>query len=147
MMRDAAVPSQRLLFPEVVELNPSDVPLMPDIIPHLLRLGLDVCMIGPNTASVAGMPAGLEGIDPVRLMTDLLAAARQTDITHASEQLVATLALALARDAAIPVGQVLSPLEMDDLMSQLFATEAPAHTPDGKKVIATIAAADMERLF
>ncbi|MBQ7442454.1 MAG: DNA mismatch repair endonuclease MutL [Bacteroidaceae bacterium] len=146
-MRDAYVPSQRLLFPDVIDLAPSDATLMPELMPELMRLGIDVSMLGPTVASIAGIPAGLEGIDPARLIADLIAAARQTDATHAGDTLRSRLALALARNAAIPVGQALSNIEMDDLLTQLFATEAPAITPDGKTIIATIPAADVERLF
>ena len=146
-MHDAYVPSQRLLFPDVIDIAPSDAQLMPELIPELMRLGIDVTLLGPNVASISGIPSGIEGIDPARLLADLIAAARQTDAAHAGESLRSRLALALARNAAIPVGQVLSPLEMSDLLSQLLATDAPAITPDGKTIIATIPSGDIERMF
>ncbi len=143
----AALPSQRLLFPDIVDIAPSDVPLLPDLLPEMQRLGIDVTLIAPNVASVAGMPSGLEGVDPSRLIAELIDAARQTNATHATETLRSKLALALARAAAIPVGQVLSAMEMQDLLEHLSMTSAPAITPDGKTIVATIPAEDIRRLF
>lgn len=147
LMQDSYVPSQRLLFPDIIDIAPSDAQLMPDLIPELMRLGIDIALLGPNVASISGIPSGLEGLDPSRLLADLIAAARQTDATHAGDTLRSRLALALARNAAIPVGQALSSIEMSDLMQQLFATDSPAITPDGKTIIATLPTADIERLF
>ena len=146
-MADAVVPSQRLLFPDVVDLAPADVPIMPQLMPELHRLGIDISLLGPNVVSITGMPTGLEGIDPASLLSELIAAARQTTATHAGETLRSRLALALANSAAIPVGQALSAIEMSDLLSQLYASSAPALTPDGKTIISTITAEQIHNLF
>ena len=53
----------------------------------------------------------------------------------------------MARAAAIPVGQVLSPLEMQDLVAQLFATATPNYTPDGRPVLAIIPQENIDKLF
>ena len=44
------------------------------------------------------------------------------------------LALALAENSAIVYGQVLSVLEMESLLKDLFASKASARTPDGKLI-------------
>ena len=146
-LANAPLPSQRLLFPDVVDIAPDDVPLLPELLPELQRLGIDISLIAPSVASIAGIPPGLEGIDTSRLIPELIAAARQTDAAHATGSLRSQLALALARAAAIPVGQALSLMEMQDLLSQLATTSAPAITPDGKAIVATIPAEDINRLF
>ena len=48
------------------------------------------------------------------------------------------LSLALAKKAAIPVGQELSENEMRDLATRLFALPSPTLTPDGKTIVCVL---------
>ena len=54
------------------------------------------------------------------------------------EEIHRTMALTMARSAAIVVGQVLSVEEMSTLIDELFACEMPTYTPDGKKVFVIV---------
>ncbi len=141
------LPSQRLLFPDVADIAPSDAPIVDSLLPELATLGFDVARLSPTSVSISGITAGLEGIDPARLLTELISAARATDAAHAGNTLRSRLALALARSAAIPVGQALSGLEMNDLIQQLLATESPAITPDGRVVSVNISTSDIDKMF
>jgi DNA mismatch repair protein MutL len=51
-----------------------------------------------------------------------------------AEDLFARISLSLAQEAAIPIGQVLTPCEMEQLIGDLFALATPNYTPDGKHV-------------
>ena len=53
----------------------------------------------------------------------------------AMDEINQALALSLARQAAIPHGQVLSNEEMEGLVNGLFACENVNYTPDGKSVL------------
>ncbi|MDY4952835.1 MAG: hypothetical protein SO098_10225, partial [Prevotella sp.] len=57
------------------------------------------------------------------------------------------MALSLARNAAIPVGQVLGNNEMENIVNSLFACEDVNHTPDGKKIIAILRQQEIDLLF
>ena len=63
------------------------------------------------------------------------------------EEVQGTLALALAKAAAIVSGQVLSDEEMDNLVDGLFSVSTPNYTPDGKKVVAVLKEEEIERMF
>ena len=58
-----------------------------------------------------------------------------------------TISLIMAREAAVVYGQVLSEVEMDQLLTDLFATSSPARTPDGKVIYATIDYRQIDKLF
>ena len=64
----------------------------------------------------------------------------KADIDHA-------LALSLARNAAIPQGQVLGNAEMDNIVNELFACDNVNYTPSGEPVIAIMKQQDIEHLF
>ncbi|MCR4994786.1 MAG: DNA mismatch repair endonuclease MutL [Bacteroidales bacterium] len=138
--------TQGLLFPDVLQLSAKDVATFESIQPDLHALGLDVSFLGGDTVAINGLPAGLEGVDPQRLLLDLLASVAERGILD-TEAVQGRLALTLARAAAIPAGQVLSTLEMHDLLSQLFATATPTFTPDGHTIVVILPQENIERMF
>ncbi len=142
----SALPSQRYLFPEVMQLSPSQAITFAAIHSELIRLGFDVGDLGGGNISIVGYPAGFEGIDPQVLFAELLDTAA-TNGNLPAEQLLSQLALTLARAAAIPAGQVLSPLEMQDLTAQLMSTTNPNYTPDGHTTLAIIPQDQIDKLF
>lgn len=145
-MRTKSVSTQRLLFPEVLQLAPSEIVTMERVLPELQHIGFDVTSLGGGSYAIGGVPAGLDGLDPSTLVNRLLNDAAdhgggQTDELHSA------LALSLARHAAIPQGQVLSNDEMEHLINQLFACSNVNYTPDGKPVLAILPQHEIEKLF
>ena len=144
-LADAPSQSQRLLFPESVDLTPAEAALMPELLPSLAAVGFDLTPLGPISYAIAGVPADIEGIDPVTLLHDILA-----DVSTLNAQLSilnSRLALTMARKAAIPYGEVLSNDDMDTLVNRLFACSDVNHTPDGKAILSILPQQDIERLM
>ena len=139
-----AASTQRLLFPEAVQLAPSDAVILEKIIPDLVSIGFDVSNLGGNSFAVNGMPAGLEGLDPATLLQQLVADAAQD---AQLSDLHARLAQSLARTAAIPYGQVLSNEEMESLINDLFTCSNVNYTPDGKAILCILPQTDIEHLL
>lgn len=142
----APLPSQRLLFPDVVKLSATDATTLAAVHSDLQSLGFDLSDLGGGAVSILGIPSGLEGLDPQHLLQDLLAAAADRG-TLPSEAIHGRLALALARAAAIPVGQLLTPVEQEDLLRQLATSSDPVHTPDGHIIQAVLPQDTIDRLF
>ena len=144
-LTEAPAQSQRLLFPEMVELSSAEAVLMTDLLPSLTALGFEVTPIGPTTYAVNGVPAGLEGLQPENLLRDILTDA--TEHTTSLSPLTSNLSLSLARHAAIPYGQLLSNDEMDTLVNDLFACENVNYTPDGRAILCILPQHDIEQLL
>ena len=138
--------TQRLLFPEVIQLPPSDAHLFEEVLPELMAVGFDLSNIGGGSFAIGGVPSGLDGIDPVRLVNGIVADVVQQG-TADTEQLHAALALSLARHAALPQGQVLSNEEMEHLVNQLFACSNVNYTPDGHPILGILPQHDIEQLL
>ena len=138
--------TQGLLFPDIIHLAVTDAVTFDAIQTDLHALGFEVSALGGDTFAINGLPAGLEGVDPQRLLLDLLASVAERGSLD-TEAIHGRLALTLARAAAIPVGQVLSSLEMQDITNQLFATSSPHYTPDGHSVTALLQQETIEKLF
>ncbi|MBR1503698.1 MAG: DNA mismatch repair endonuclease MutL [Prevotella sp.] len=144
-MENHAVSSQKVLFPEVVQFAPSDAVLLQKLLPLLASVGFDLTDLGGYSFAVNGIPAGIEGIDPVRLLRQLV-----DDTNLVSDKLAslnAQLALCLARHAAVPYGQILSNDEMEGVINELFACSNVNYTPDGKAILCILPQADIEHLL
>ena len=145
--------SQRLLFPETMQLSPSDTVLMEQVLPELSGLGFDLSPLGGGTFAVNGIPAGLEGVDPMALIQQILADVADHDAVDGTvSQTIGlsvsqSLYLSLARAAAIPYGQVLSNEEMETIVNGLFSCSNVNYTPDGKPILTILPQADIDALF
>ena len=134
-MSRSAVPSQGLLFPEMLQFTPHQQPLFEALLPTLSGLGFDVTSLGGGSYSVGGLPTGLGGVDLQKLMDEMLEGEESAD---PEKERTERTVLALASRMAIPVGQVLSGEEMDSLLAELFASSNPNYTPDGHPVMALL---------
>jgi DNA mismatch repair protein MutL len=139
--------TQQLLFPEVAQFAPSEVPLLAQVLPVLTKVGFDLSELGGGSVAIAGVPAGLDGLDPVALVKGLMNDVKDMGSSIVEKQLNAALAQSLARQAAIPQGQVLDNEEMERLVNQLFACENVNYTPDGKAILAILPQHDIEQLL
>ena len=139
-------PSQGLLFPELLQLPPSDVPLVESILDDLVSLGFDVSSLGGGNYSIQGAPAGFDGVEPKQLLIDIIDDLRQKG-QDLEEGMHHRMALTMARNAAIPIGNVLTEQEMESLVDELFQQEQPNYAPDGRKIIAIWPHEMLEKLF
>ena len=94
-----------------------------------------------------GVPAGIEGLNPVHLLTEMVAKVVDLGGAPADNLIQESLALSMASQAALPVGQILNNEEMEALINSLFACSNVNYTPDGKKIITILPQHDLERML
>ena len=140
------VHSQKVLFPEMVQFSVSDQTVLDHVLPEMAEMGFQLDNLGGGSYAVNGVPAGIEGLNVIALVNDMVASALESG-TSAKDEIDQTLALSLARNAAIPQGQVLSNAEMDNIVNELFACSNVNYTPSGEPVIAIMKQQDIEHLF
>ena len=138
--------SQGMLFPEVVQFDRQELIVLEDIMSDLDYIGFDLANLGGGSFSINGIPTGLDGVNPISLLHELVAAAKETGC-NVQEKVHHAIALTMARTTAIVNGQVLSDDEMHVLLEQLFALPTSKYTPDGLHVYTVIAKADIDKNF
>lgn len=138
--------SQRMLFPDMVHFAPSEVPVLEEFMDDLNALGFELSSLGGGTYAINGVPAGIEGLNPEKLVTDMVHTAIEKGC-KVKEEVQSMLALSLAKAAAIVPGQILTDEEMNRLVDDLFAVSTPNYTPDGKTVLAVLKEEDLEKMF
>lgn len=138
--------SQGLLFPERVELTMNESLALESISSELLSLGFDISSLGGGTYVLNGVPVGIEGLQPVKLLSDILhQVVEQTG--DVKENVYDRIANTMAKQVAIVMGQLLSQEEMIFLINDLFATSTPNRTPDGNPILHIMSDAEIDRNF
>ena len=132
-IRQHKAASQQMLFPARVELTPAEEAALPALLDDLGYSGFDISNLGGGSYSINGVPAGMEGIDCVELLKDIIQKAIETD-SKAQDEMVNMIAFSLASAQAIPDGKALSAEEMDHLLASLFLCPEMHLTPDGKTI-------------
>ncbi len=138
--------SQKLLFPETIELSTDRVAVLEDIRETVSFLGFDIERFGPATFSINGVPPDTGSTGPVQLLQQLVDAAATggKSIKTNKAELLATIS---AQSTAIRYGKKLSNEEMQFLVDSLFACTMPNYAPDGKPVLHILSDNEIERLF
>lgn len=143
---EQAYPSQRMLFPELIQLSGSDAIVFDDMNDELRSLGFDVSPLGGGAYSILGVPSDLNGVDIAALLNDMVSLVSELGRT-VREEVQSRIALTMAKKAAIPKGQVLSKQEMKELIDELAQTENPNYTPDGKVILSVLPIEVIEKMF
>lgn len=138
--------SQKVLFPEVVQFPASDDVILNKLLPQVKAFGFELEDLGRGSYAVNAVPAGFDGLNPVSLIRDMVEAAKESGVS-AIDEINKSLALSMARAAAIPVGQVLGNDEMEGLVNNLFGCSNVNYTPDGKNVLCILQQREIEQLL
>lgn len=129
--------SQRVLFPEMIELTASEAAILPAIKEDLESLGFELSNLGSQTFAIQGVPSELENPDAVKLIKSMLENITETGLDVKSE-IQEKLALSFAKSVAIKYGKQLTVEEITDIVNKLFACATPNYSPDGKKILTVI---------
>lgn len=138
--------SQQVLFPEIVEFTASEATVLPTLLEDMRFVGFDLTNLGNNSYAINGLPAGVENLDPVSLIRNMVDRVIDTGC-EVHEEICDSLALSLAKAAAIRPGKILSGEEMDNLLASLFSCQESNLTPDGKTIISKLTDEELEKRF
>ena len=143
-MQEHNAATQGLLFPELLELSPSDAALLTAILDDVRALGFDITPLGGSAFSIVGTPSGQ--VNPLAVVQQMVESVKMQDGGH-SDALHHRLALVLARNNAIEVGEVLTPVQMETLIGDLFQCENPNLSPSGKTILTILQQETIDKMF
>lgn len=138
--------TQQVLFPEVVQFAPSDAVMVQKLLPELSAMGFELTDLGQNSYAVNGVPAGIGSLQPVLLLTNMVSDAIEKGC-GTQDDISRSLALSMARHAAISQGEILDNEEMENLVNSLFACSNVNYTPDGKAILCILPQQEIEHLL
>lgn len=140
------LPSQKVMFPEAVNLTPARVAIFNEYRDDIVAMGFDIEPMSADTWVINGIPAGIDDNNNVQLLTSLLDDLQMgTDTTQRSVR--NSIALHLAKASAVNADRQLDNSEVEHLLSSLFSLSTPAYTPDGNKVMVEIPTGEIKSRF
>ena len=114
--------------------------------PELQAVGFELTNLGGASYSINSVPSGLDGVNYVSLVQNLVATATELGAS-AIDDINHSVALGLARHAAVDYGQVLTNGEMEAIVNDLFACSNFNYAPDGKKILSILKQSELEHLL
>jgi DNA mismatch repair protein MutL len=137
--------TQRLLFPERVELSEDEAALIDASRTELAEAGLECTLIGARTIAVHTVPTLLASAPPERLLRDVLDELERRGERAFSDAIDMALAT-MACHAAIRAGDALSREQVEALLKNLDqVSDFSGHCPHGRPVLHSVPFADLLR--
>jgi len=138
--------SQRLLYPERLDLNLKDTDLFRQMVPELEKLGFEVNDLGGNCFSFSAIPANFPESELKDWIYSMLMLTGEEYIVI-KDSMREEIVSSMARYMAIGYGKPLSQQEMADINNKLFACKMPNYTPSGRPIVAILAMDEIDKLF
>jgi DNA mismatch repair protein MutL len=139
---DTAIASQKQLFPETVDLSPSDFMLIQSLWNDLEKMGFDIRGFD-NSLMFYAFPAGMEKSSARNVIDEILANIKE-NFNNLNWNTQEKLSLSLAKSESIKRCGILEDIEMEHLINRLFACKMPDIDAEGKPTISIV---EIEKLF
>ncbi len=139
-------PQQGLLEPITVHAGNQRAGLLAQHLEALASVGFQIEPFGGETFLVRAVPSLLANQDPERVLDEILQGLAQ-ERNLVGEELEARLVKMVCKRAAIKAGQVLSDIEMRELVRQLEACQSPRTCPHGRPTMIQLSAGELEKAF
>lgn len=148
-MRERAndtVAQQQLLQPLTLHVGTALAGLVAQNLAELQLVGFAIEPFGSDTFLVRAVPSVLSGQDPLRALEEMVTTlGDQRNLVGEARE--ARLVKMICKRAAIKAGQLLSALEMQELVRQLEECESPRTCPHGRPTLIQLAASELEKAF
>lgn len=138
--------SQQVLFPQHLDLSPSDFHLVMDLQDEIGELGFVFEEFGKNAIVINGIPTTITQGGEKSLFEGLVEQYKwNTQELKLSKS--ENLAQAFAKRSRMNKGQKMEKEEMNSLIGQLFGCENPNYTPDGRPTFVILGVETIEQYF
>jgi DNA mismatch repair protein MutL len=137
--------SQSLIAPYVLHLSAQEMMLIENYKEDILKMGFDFSIFGNDSILVRTVPYIFnKPIDPITLR-DIIDQINSND--YAEYPTKERLIISMSCHAAIKAGDILSPIEIQELIDQLKRTVGPYTCPHGRPTIIAMTLNELEKKF
>ncbi|MDD5284552.1 MAG: DNA mismatch repair endonuclease MutL [Desulfuromonadaceae bacterium] len=141
------VESQRLLFPDTVELSFSEVAVASHFLTELAGIGFELEPFGGNTLMVAAVPRLVAEKNAISLLRDILADLVELGISAAFQDVLDELLSRIACHSVVRGAHPLEACQIGELLRSMDETDFSASCPHGRPVSHVIRLAELEKIF
>ena len=145
--RAGTVPSQRLLLPVPMELDPISASLLLDRLVFLNAHGFEISEFGRNFYRVEAVPGWMEPADAEAFLRNLLGAFREGRWPDSNPELARDELARLAALKAVRLPSAAGDSDLRVLVTELFATQTPLTSPSGRPTYIELNHNELSRRF
>ncbi len=138
--------SQQLLFPEVLNLNPSDFSIVKELEKEIRAIGFAFEYFGEKSIVINGIPS-LVNVDSGKVVFTGVLEDYKSNFLEYKNRNIENLARSMASNSGIKRGKKLSNEEMKSIIDQLFACKNPNYSPSGKLIYYILGLEKIEDVF
>lgn len=142
-----AVESQRLLFPETVELSFSEVATATRFNQELIRIGFEMEPFGGSTIMVSAVPRMIAQHDPLQVIRDVLADLERFATSAAFNDVLENLLSRVACHSVVRGMHQLGQRQIEELLHRMDLTDFAASCPHGRPVSHVVTLAELQKIF
>lgn len=144
--RAEGIPSQQILVPYLIGVDPSDMDMLEGHTELLRELGIVLEQAGPDVVRILETPEDMDQSGTEQALHDILIALHEKEMPSRETLRHRMMAYAACR-GAIKAGHSLNIRQMKELISDLFHTSRPFVCPHGRPVIVRFTPEELGRLF
>ena len=146
---EESLESQRLLMPEVVEIDRMQAELLDSLQPLLMKIGIDATSMSPTAIAIHAFPSFLfeRKVDIQPFMHELFDHAMNDGLLDDAEAALHETLDMMACKAAIKAGDHLSMEELRDLLAFRKTIERSSNCPHGRPTSLRLSIDDLNRQF
>ncbi|MFA7404624.1 MAG: DNA mismatch repair endonuclease MutL [Pelobacteraceae bacterium] len=145
--QSGGIESQRLLFPETVELSFSEVAVAARFSPELAGIGFELEPFGGTTILVSAVPRLAVDHDPILLIRDILADLERFGTSAAFNDALEGLLSRIACHSVIRGPHPLESRQIKELLRRMDQTDFAASCPHGRPVSHVVTLAELQKIF
>ena len=144
---NGGVESQRLLFPETLELSFSEVAVAERFRSDLAGIGLELEPFGGNTLMVAAVPRMAVEQDAIALVRDVLADLSSIGTSAVFQDTLDKLLSRIACHSVVRGVHFLENRQLNELLHSMDETDFAASCPHGRPVSHVVTLSELEKIF
>ncbi len=138
--------SQQLLFPETLNLNPSDFSLVKELEKEIKGVGFAFEYFGENAIVINGVPSLIKVDSGKEIFNGVLEDFKKNFLEYKNDN-IDNLARSMATNSGIKRSKKLSVEEMKSLIDHLFACKNPNYSPNGRLIYYILGLEKIEDIF
>ncbi len=146
MLENNSGNSQQLLFPETLELNPSDFSIVKELEKEFSGVGFSFEYFGEHAIVINGVPSLIKVDSGKQIFSGVLEDYKKNYLEYKNSTLE-NLARSMASNSGIKRGKKLTIEEMKSIVDQLFACKNPNYSPNGQLIYYILALDKIEDIF
>lgn len=140
--------SQRLLIPELVELNPKDFFSVISLKEYLTSVGVEAEEFGQHTIVIRSFPQILKHLNAKSFLEEVLAELSEEDSLKGKDKILSKLINVMACKGAIKAGQRLEPQEIEELLEKKKSMSSYLHNcPHGRPTALHFSLDELQKQF